>query len=88
MLDIQEGNSLMDTRDGRIFTAEEWAEKLKSLPPQEIKYFKPMALQPTRVQMRRVPPKVGRNEPCPCGSGEKFKRCCLRKPAERGEEVE
>jgi uncharacterized protein YecA (UPF0149 family) len=23
-----------------------------------------------------VPPKVGRNEPCPCGSGRKFKRCC------------
>ena len=21
--------------------------------------------------------KVGRNEPCPCGSGEKHKRCCL-----------
>lgn len=20
---------------------------------------------------------VGRNEPCPCGSGQKFKRCCL-----------
>jgi SEC-C motif-containing protein len=25
----------------------------------------------------RLPPvKVGRNEPCPCGSGRKFKRCC------------
>jgi uncharacterized protein len=22
------------------------------------------------------PPKVGRNDPCPCGSGKKFKRCC------------
>ena len=21
-------------------------------------------------------PKVGRNEPCPCGSGKKYKRCC------------
>ena len=21
-------------------------------------------------------PKVGRNEPCPCGSGKKFKKCC------------
>lgn len=25
---------------------------------------------------RRDGPKVGRNEPCPCGSGKKFKRCC------------
>ena len=22
--------------------------------------------------------KVGRNDPCPCGSGKKFKRCCIR----------
>lgn len=21
---------------------------------------------------------IGRNEPCPCGSGEKYKNCCLR----------
>jgi len=21
-------------------------------------------------------PKIGRNEPCPCGSGVKFKKCC------------
>lgn len=25
---------------------------------------------------RRENPKVGRNEPCPCGSGKKFKKCC------------
>lgn len=25
----------------------------------------------------RAEPKVGRNDPCPCGSGKKFKRCCL-----------
>lgn len=24
-------------------------------------------------------PKVGRNEPCPCGSGKKYKKCCMRK---------
>ena len=24
----------------------------------------------------RDAPKVGRNDPCPCGSGKKFKRCC------------
>jgi uncharacterized protein YecA (UPF0149 family) len=21
-------------------------------------------------------PKVGRNDPCPCGSGKKYKKCC------------
>src|ERR1043166_8868567 len=24
----------------------------------------------------RVGPKVGRNDPCPCGSGKKYKQCC------------
>lgn len=25
---------------------------------------------------RRAEPKTGRNDPCPCGSGKKFKKCC------------
>lgn len=29
----------------------------------------------------RTAPKVGRNEPCPCGSGRKHKKCCLDKLA-------
>jgi len=28
---------------------------------------------------RRVEDKVGRNDPCPCGSGKKFKQCCVNK---------
>lgn len=27
---------------------------------------------------RRPEPKIGRNEPCPCGSGKKYKKCCGR----------
>jgi uncharacterized protein YecA (UPF0149 family) len=27
------------------------------------------------VQRRREVAKVGRNDPCPCGSGKKFKKC-------------
>jgi SWIM/SEC-C metal-binding protein len=43
-----------------------------------------------RVTMARAPapptipaksaPKVGRNDPCPCGSGKKYKKCCLDRP--------
>ena len=29
-----------------------------------------------RPAMRRVEPAPGRNDPCPCGSGKKFKKCC------------
>ena len=31
--------------------------------------------QPEKVQVKRAYPKVGRNEPCPCGSGKKYKYC-------------
>lgn len=27
----------------------------------------------------RSTPKIGRNAPCPCGSGKKYKKCCLTK---------
>ena len=29
--------------------------------------------------VRRVGPRIGRNDPCPCGSGRKYKACCLQK---------
>jgi len=33
--------------------------------------------EPVRQEpFRRSEPKVGRNDPCPCGSGKKFKKCC------------
>jgi HEAT repeat protein len=28
------------------------------------------------VPFRREQPKIGRNDPCPCGSGKKYKKCC------------
>ena len=29
--------------------------------------------------LKSTAPKVGRNDPCPCGSGKKYKQCCLAK---------
>ena len=34
--------------------------------------------KPENVQVVRTTPKVGRNDPCPCGSGKKYKHCCGR----------
>jgi len=34
------------------------------------------------VTVRREGRKVGRNDPCPCGSGKKYKKCCLLKEEE------
>ena len=32
--------------------------------------------QQRQSQVVRTQPKVGRNDPCPCGSGKKYKQCC------------
>ena len=37
--------------------------------PQEIK---------KQVTVKNTEKKVGRNDPCPCGSGKKYKKCCGR----------
>ena len=31
---------------------------------------------PVAKTIRKQVPKVGRNDPCPCGSGKKYKKCC------------
>lgn len=38
--------------------------------------YEPFVLPETYV---RPEPKIGRNDPCPCGSGKKYKKCCLGK---------
>ena len=32
-----------------------------------------------KLKMYQPGPHVGRNDPCPCGSGKKYKKCCLNK---------
>ncbi|MEE9278933.1 MAG: SPASM domain-containing protein, partial [Myxococcota bacterium] len=36
-------------------------------------------MQAMRAEDSAAFPKAGRNDPCPCGSGKKYKRCCLGK---------
>ncbi len=52
------------------------------------KFIKPVVSPQPMKQLARNPPKVGRNEPCPCGSGKKFKRCCLNPPPKNRRKVE
>lgn len=39
---------------------------------------RPTFAAPQHTPDRRPGAKIGRNEPCPCGSGKKYKQCCLR----------
>lgn len=53
-------------------------------PPSESKPAREEAAAPERwappvkQPFERLETKVGRNDPCPCGSGKKFKKCCLK----------
>ena len=38
----------------------------------------PRAQRGRKVVAVRTEPKIGRNEPCPCESGKKYKKCCLK----------
>jgi uncharacterized protein len=40
------------------------------------KFFAPHRSHPTFETIKRTAPKVGRNDPCPCGSNRKYKHCC------------
>ena len=45
---------------------------VKDADPEALERFMPTE------PVRRSEPKVGRNDPCPCGSGKKYKKCCGR----------
>lgn len=46
------------------------------LPSEELRFNMLKELANTENSMK--PKKVGRNDPCPCGSGKKYKKCCGR----------
>jgi len=58
-------------------------EHIVEMPPykelNEIKYSHlSRAEREADIQPVRTAPKIGRNELCPCGSGKKYKKCCLK----------
>lgn len=59
-------------------------KKIKAPPPRPAEPSPPPApRQRLALQLHsEKKQKVGRNEPCPCGSGKKFKQCCLRRGGE------
>ncbi len=69
----------MDCRTGDIYPGDLIQQLIRSGAVARAR-FKPMAFAPSADQLARKPPRVGRNDLCPCGSGKKFKRCCLESP--------
>jgi len=73
----------MDTRTGEILSLVQVAKLRKEHAGELPEHVKMMKIHPTVKQLIRG--RVGRNDPCGCGSGKKFKKCCLQKsPAASG----
>ncbi len=54
-------------------------DKVLALSKDEMKeYFKKAPVLPTSQQPIVNENQTGRNDPCPCGSGKKYKKCCLK----------
>ena len=59
------------------FDPEQWVTLLPLMARDIDAIFRADFLRSMQTRKRfRAPPKVGRNDPCPCGSGRKYKRCC------------
>jgi uncharacterized protein len=68
-------------KEKRRFRPAQWRDLVKSCEDTigdaivEVREYW-MALRNPPQTVRRESPKIGRNDPCPCGSGKKFKQCC------------
>jgi hypothetical protein len=82
---VQKGRALNAEQRANIETFQTiqvLAQRYPELIPADLR--KPSSESPTAVPRSRPRPpvnvmSVGRNAPCPCGSGKKFKQCCLRR---------
>lgn len=64
--------NMVDARAEWLYNLPQWDEHLSAERRKQL--YKEAKRSNTIVK----PKKVGRNEPCPCGSGKKYKKCCGR----------
>ena len=84
ILEIRDGQA--EDESGSIEFVARYREKGKQQEHREIAEFKKVdgrwlfydGQAPKPKQIIRNGPKIGRNDPCPCGSGKKYKKCCGR----------
>ena len=75
LLNIQKAGEVKRTQTAKITSAAQ--EKLQSINVvTEGGSAQKTSQEPKREPVVNQGPKVGRNDPCPCGSGKKYKNCC------------
>ncbi len=75
LIDIARGEKEMDDHDPILEAApEKITDWVVILNEWRLANTQPVQDDPRTVTVPRK--KVGRNDPCPCGSGKKYKKCC------------
>jgi len=69
----QAGVDVTDSRALEAYVAQQQVERLAHWAPTDVS--DPVGYKPP-VPIVEHSPKIGRNDPCPCGSGKKYKKCC------------
>ena len=64
--------NMVEARAEWLYTLPQWDNLLS--PERRKELYKEQKSSTTIVK----PKKIGRNDPCPCGSGKKYKKCCGR----------
>ena len=64
--------NMVDAKADWLYELPQWKEIFSE---EELKKFYREQKESTTI---RKPKKIGRNDPCPCGSGKKYKKCCGR----------
>lgn len=64
--------NMVDAKADWLYELPQWKEIFSE---EELKKFYKEQKESTTI---RKPKKIGRNDPCPCGSGKKYKKCCGR----------
>src|SRR5665811_229928 len=52
---------------------------LEHFSRENISYLKKISYPDKETPAKKTKMKIGRNDPCPCGSGKKYKKCCMEK---------
>ena len=60
---------MLEAKAKWLYTLPEWDDIYSAEKCREIR-------EKWRLDKQAVSNKVGRNDPCPCGSGKKYKKCC------------
>ena len=92
---LSEKERLEQEEQRLLFEKRDWSEKRKAEQEhqrllleeerlkRELREAKEQSLRrqvaERQSQQGPAPKKIGRNDPCPCGSGKKFKKCCIKK---------